>query len=243
MEQTERQLFVDRETRRIETRLRKAQLLFPLNPIPEPLFQTMLAFTDPRDDPQAALERLMQSRVFEATVCTFSFNQLFPVNTARKFVYPTPHDGVLEEVIDDLEGQLLSFQGRPLDDTLGERFELFRNLYIDEERLDRFRLGALEIYGDLTYRNIVRDPRVSLNMRWDEGTSLKSVQLNCIAEIVGKSTPFYRFIRVVRSLFSQHFVDLLGYEYTCAYKFWICESFNKHLSDRHGFRPSVRTSD
>jgi len=233
-----RVVFIDRELRRIELVAESGvRVFFPLNAIPDALFQRMLQMTDySRDNPKESLRKLFSSRILEAVVCTFRASRLFPVNAAAKIAVLTPYDEVIEDTIDDIEGRILSFQGRPFDETIEERFELFRDIYLDESKIDRVRLGALEIYGDMTYKNILREARCSLLFRWQDGGTARSVQLNCIAEIIPPGTPYFRYVRALRSLFSSHFVDLLGGDHVCTYRFWICESIQKDLADRHGFK-------
>ncbi|MCK5239321.1 MAG: pyridoxamine 5'-phosphate oxidase family protein, partial [Candidatus Thorarchaeota archaeon] len=96
------------------------------------------------------------------------------------------------------------------------------------------------IYGDNTYRNIQRDPRVSMTMHWrDSATGIsRSYQVNAIAEIFEPGTTFFRYMRVLRSLFSSRFVETRREGYVAAYKFWISESHDKSLESKTGFVPS-----
>ena len=123
---------------------------------------------------------------------------------------------------------------------------IYKELFVDESKVDRFRLGIIEMYGTETYTNILSDPRVCLGFSWrDEKTRLHhAIQLNCIAEIVEPDDPFYRYMRALRGLFSSRFVDLRRPEYVCAYKIWISEAKPKHLEDRHLFaEPTPDKSD
>jgi hypothetical protein len=114
-------------------------------------------------------------------------------------------------------------------------------MMLDDSKIDRFRLGAVEMYGDKTYHNILRDPRVTLNMFWTEDNNrlARSFQVNCIAEIVPPGTPFYRYMRLMRRLFSSTIVDIerRASDYICAYKFWVCEAKDKSLTGKPGFVP------
>ena len=132
----------------------------------------------------------------------------------------------------------LAFQGRPFEETIGERIELYQKMMIDDRRIDRFRFGSVEMYGDKTYQNILRDPRVTLNMYWvqDEAPQAQSYQINCIAEIVPPGDPFFKYMRLMRRLFSKTLIDLRGTsDYVCAYKFWVCETKDKSLAEKTGF--------
>jgi hypothetical protein len=97
------------------------------------------------------------------------------------------------------------------------------------------------MFGDQTYQNIIRDPRVSLNPSWrikEEGLAL-SYQVNCIAEVVKPGEPFFKYMRLMRRLFSSRLLDLRRTEdYICAYKFWVCEAKDKSLTEKAGFVPN-----
>lgn len=112
---------------------------------------------------------------------------------------------------------------------------------LDDKKIDRFRLGSVEMYGDKTYHNILRDPRVTLNMFWtqEKEPQAQSYQINCIAEVVPPGDPFFKYMRLMRRLFSKTLIDLRGKsDYVCAYKFWVCETKDKSLAEKTGFVPS-----
>ncbi|MCF2137717.1 MAG: hypothetical protein K9W43_10850 [Candidatus Thorarchaeota archaeon] len=235
MKDADATFFIDREQRRLEIETGEFKHSFPLKPIPDELFRVMLQATDFKEESLQAVDDLVNSRIFEAAVATRTFSAVYPINLAIKLTYPTLYDDYIEEIIDDLEGQLLSFQGVPIEKTIGDRLKLFRNLYLDETKIDPYRLGAFEIFGELTFKNLLRDSRASLLFRWFKGRRSKSVQLNCITQIAEERSPFYRFMRVVRSMFATRFLDLLEEKRTCAYEFWITDALTKDLSDRRGF--------
>ncbi|MCF2137836.1 MAG: hypothetical protein K9W43_11445 [Candidatus Thorarchaeota archaeon] len=229
-------IFIDRELRRIELTLESGRYVYPLNVIPDVVFQSHLRIPELVKDPETTLYKLYLTSVVSTIICSLNPILPFPINCAPKLVFLTLKDEIIEKKIDDIEGKLLSFQGRPFDDTIVERFEFFRDLHLDESSIDRNRLGAIEIYGDKTYLNLLREPRVSLVTKWSEpGDSPRSRQVNCITEIVPRGTLFYRYMLAIRILFSRCYLDLLGRKYACAYKFWICESLTKDLTDPEGF--------
>ncbi len=231
---------VDRDARNIEIVLNNAVISFPLNVVPDKLYQTMAAAADGDIDPMEKIEHIYQSHVMKPSVCTFdSTNFTFPINAATKIVRLTHKDDVIEDLLDEIEGEILSLQGRPFEETIEERFELYRELYVDDAKIDRVRLGAIEMYGDVTYSNLRRDPRVTLQFDWRSRIENEnhSYQLNCIAEILPIGSTFYRYMRVLRTLFSSRFfnLDLNRADYVAAYKFWICEWRDKSLISKTGF--------
>ncbi len=229
-------LFIDRELRRVELALGPAKYVYPLNSIPDNLLQNFLRLSDLPTDPEVVLSRFYSPSIPTADVCTVNPMSPFPTNCAPKIMFLTLKDDVLEREIDDIESKVLSLQGRSFKETVPERLELFRDLYLDESKIDPHRFGAVEIFGGKTYRNMLNDPRATLVFQWlDEKIVSRCVQLNCIAEIEPRGSVFYRFIRALRALFTRDYLDLLGRKYACAYKFWICESQVKDLTDPQGF--------
>lgn len=230
---------VDRESRRIVVTDETVTLGFPLNPIPKPLYSAMLNAVEVPGHRTMLFENIWESTVMKPTLVTFDRDKPFPINTATKIVRLTLKDDEIRERIDNLEGDLLTIHGKPFEDTIDDRIALYRSLYLDETAVDLFRFGIAEMYGDRTYQNIMRNPRVTLHFSWfTNGTpSWLSYEINCIAEIVEQGTPFYRFMRVMRQLFSRRFIELRDTEYPCAYRLWISDIREKTLGSQKGFVP------
>ena len=231
--------FIDRERRRIEANIGGLNVEFPLNAIPDGVYEEMASALDSARNGRERLDVLYRSTLMKPTVATSNPAGIFPVNTAKKVVRLTLTDEAIEEMIDKLEGTELSWQGRPFDETLDERIELYQKTLMDDSKIDRFRLGAIEIFGDQTYQNIMQDPRVSLNLWHQDKNGLDlSYQMNCIAEIAPPGDPFFKYMRLMRRLFSSKFLDLRrSPDYICAYKFWVCETKDKSLAEKTGFVP------
>ncbi|MHA2378878.1 MAG: hypothetical protein ACXADS_06360 [Candidatus Thorarchaeota archaeon] len=231
--------FIDKERRRIELVINDVTLSFPLNAIPDPLYLAMATAYDGDEDPECKLLRAYYDTVMQPTVCTADPTSIFHLGTAVKTTHLSLTDEEIENQIEDIEGELLSFQGRPYEETLEERIELYRRVYLDDSKIDRFRFGAAELYGDVTYGNIRRDPRIVLNFQHHDPRkdTYLGWQVNSIAQIVFPGDPFYRFMRAMRSLFVRRFIDLRASEYPCAYMFHVCEVKDKSLSSRLGFVP------
>ncbi|MEM2143315.1 MAG: hypothetical protein QXS20_03335 [Candidatus Thorarchaeota archaeon] len=232
-------LFVDRERRTIELKSAGFRTSFPIQTLPTNYVDSMLTMLDGPESPEDKIRTIYQTTLTKAAVCTWNPYNVFPINVAQKVVRLTLVDEAIDEVVDELEGELLSLQGRPFESTIDERIDLYRRIYLDNSRLDLTALGAIELFGDMTYNNILSEPRVVLSVLWrprGEG-GLMSYQLNCVAEVVEPGAPYYRFMRALRLLFSARFAS--GNEdYKCAYRFWVCEVIEKSLSraDR-GFIP------
>jgi len=230
--------FIDRELRRIEIDISGLNVSFPLNAVPDMIYEAIVNTLEGARDTNEKLQRLYEATLMKPTVSTLNSTGIFPVNSAKKIIRLTLTDEALEDRILELEGAELSFQGRPFEETIEERIELYQQIMLDDEKIDRFRFGAVEMYGDQTYLNILRDPRVSLNFFWTQKAApeAQSYQVNCVTEIVPAGDPFFRYMRLMRRLFSSRLIDLRGTEdYICAYKFWVCESKEKSLTERTGY--------
>ncbi|NWF97204.1 MAG: hypothetical protein HXY34_13790 [Candidatus Thorarchaeota archaeon] len=228
---------VDRDLRRIVVEHGDIVVSYPLNVVPDRLLQALAAAVDHGATPEEQLNGLYSSSLMKPTVCTCNQGRPFHVNTATKIVRPTLTDEIIEKKIEELEGTLLGWQGRRFEDTLAERIDVYRDLFCDERRIDRFRLSAVEMFGTGTHQNIQRDPRVTLHFMWSSDPDIASncYQLNCIAEIVPPGSPFYRYSRFMRSLFSSRFLHVDRADYICAYRLWVVEARDKSLAPRPGF--------
>jgi hypothetical protein len=232
--------FIDREIRRIDFSIGGLTVSFPLNPIPDLVYEAMANAVRRSADAPEILNELYVDTLMKPSVSTLNASNIFPINSAKKIVRLTLTDEAIRNTIDEIEGVELAFQGRPFQETQDERIELYQKIMLDDRKIDRFRLGAVEMYGDQTYQNILRDPRVTLNMFWTQKKwpQALSFQINCVAEVVPPGDPFYRYMRLMRRIFSSTLIDLRdSNDYVCAYKFWVCESKEKSLAEKAGFVP------
>ncbi len=232
--------FIDRELRRLELTMKGVVHTYPLNPLPDDLYEGLAAVVEGEGTPQERLQTIYRATVMKPTLCTFAYDNPFPVNAATKIARLTLTDDAIDNSIEDIEGRLLAMQGMPFQETVNDRIDLYREIFLDDSKIDRFRLGVMEIFGNNTYRNIQRDPRVSMTTYWTDNVSgeSRSYQVNAIAEIVEPGTPFFRYMQVLRSLFSSHFVETGREGYVAAYKLWISELHDKSLVSKTGFVPS-----
>ncbi|TFF84686.1 hypothetical protein EU524_00550 [Candidatus Thorarchaeota archaeon] len=233
--------FIDREARKIELEIGGFSVMFPLNPIPDVMYESMANAVDIDSSDEDPLRELYESGLTKPTISALNpLGSIFPINSAKKVIRLTLTDETIEKTIHELEGAELALQGRPFQETIEERIGLYQKTLVDDTKIDRFRLGAVEMFGDNTYRAIQRDPRVTVNVCWhtDQARTALSFQLNCVAEIVPPGDPFFRYMRVMRRLFSSRLLDLRNTtDYICAYKLWICETTDKSLTEKAGFVP------
>lgn len=229
--------FIDRDRRIIILTIGEVKLSYPLNPAPEILLDDLLDIKE-SDNESVYTQRLIEGNMLhKPIVSTINSSHPFTVNSAPKIVRVTLKDKVIQKRLQEIEGEFLSFQGKSYSDTLEERIELYQELYMDTKNIDRVRLGAVEMFGETTYSNILRDPRVTLCFSWyrPRTRDFLSFHINCIAEVIPPGNTFYKYMRIMRSLFSERFLDLGRPEYTCAYKLWVSETKEKTLTDKTGF--------
>lgn len=232
--------FIDRKLRRIDFDIGGLTVSFPLNAIPDQVYEAMASIVHRSYLGNQNLNEILISPLMKPTVSTLTSSHIFPINSAKKILRLTLTDEAITDSIYELEGAYLALQGKPFRDTIDERIELYQNVFLDDKKIDRFRFGAVEMFGDQTYQNIRKDPRVSLCLFWTQETHPEalSYQINCVAEIVPPGNPFFRFMRIMRQLFSSRHLNLRETnEYICAYKFWVCESRDKSLEEKTGFVP------
>ena len=231
---------IDRELRRIEVKMNDVAMSYPLNAIPDRVYDSLASAMDrPELSEEYQYQRHFSGALMKPIICTHYPESPFSINTANKVVFLTLSDEIIKERIDELEGKLLAFQGKPFKDTKDERVVLYRELFSNDSDIDRMRFGSVEMYGDVTYKNILRDPRVSLHCSWYTTVQPHEIayQINCIAEVVSHDDIFYRFMRFLRQILTYRFVELRDPEYICAYKFWVSEVREKSLSVKPGFVP------
>ncbi len=228
--------FIDRDSRRIEINDSNLSMLYPLNPIPSELYNALLNLIEGTNE-ERLIDYMREEITHQPVFITYDFSMPFPVNSANKRVWLTLTDDEIMARIDDLEGLVLEAKTPPHARDNEIRADLYRKLFIDESKIDLFRLGAIELYGSTTYHNILRNPRVTLHFRWFKRNEPRNVgmQINCLAEIVQPGDPFYRYIRLLVYLYGWKFLDLPGSVYPCAYKLWISEVKIKSLNHTRGF--------
>lgn len=228
--------FIDRERRMIDLIRDKVIMSYPLNAIPDDLYQALADLADAAPVKEDNLG-MLRARVDKASMSSLNLDNPFPINVSIKRIRLTLTDEAIEDRIDDLEGQFLAFQGRSFKDSIDERIELYRSLHLDDSKIDLLRLGAVEMYGSTSYANIQKDPRVSLSVSWPlpNETTQRGLQINCIAEIIPPGDPFYKYVRILSVLFGGRYLDTGKIEYPCAYKLWVSEVKDKSLADTEGF--------
>ena len=236
--QSSRIRLIDRASRRIKLEIGNILASFPLNPIPDMLYETLADLADWKDYFSSLSEKIAFGTVHKPFFCTWNQYEPFPSNVANKLVRLTLNDSTIAGRIDEIEGRILALQGKKWEESSDERAEIYKDLFRDDTIVDRFRLGALEMYGQTTYWNILKNPRVSISFTWRIPKEIPlniSIQLDCIAEITKHGDPFFRYMRTIHHLLSSIFPELGPEDYPCAYKLYVSDIRVKSLKDPEGF--------
>jgi hypothetical protein len=155
----------------------------------------------------------------------------FPVNSCYKGVGLIPEQEYLEDIIDKFE-QAIDMYKDDWDNTLKERLNLLVEFYSDADKIDKTRMGSIEIYGKRTYQNILTDPRVNLLFLDIQKGSL-SYMIEAVAEIYEPGTEYYRLERAFHDIFHKPSDDD---RFPAVYIFNVSRVYNKTPGARAGDR-------
>lgn len=176
----------------------------------------------------ASIERGEMPRSFAAHLPVLSTlgQGAFPVHSATKGAGLTPRDDLLPGLLREIDQCLAYCEERPWPETLGRRVACARLLYDHAERIDPRRLGLIEIFRGQTYRNLLRDPRVTL-LFTGPGPRYPSFQINGIAEVVEPDDARFRFVRAMRLLFERDRFHIQQPGFSVGYVVWVHEVIEK----------------
>ncbi|MFW9844950.1 MAG: hypothetical protein ACFFEV_10270, partial [Candidatus Thorarchaeota archaeon] len=104
--------FIDKDRRRIDINLGGLSVSFPLNPIPDVLYEAIANVVNKSSTAPETVNELYIGPLTKPSVATLNASNIFPINSARKITRLTLTDEALEESIDEFEGTELAFQGR-----------------------------------------------------------------------------------------------------------------------------------
>ncbi len=159
-------------------------------------------------------------------VATFNEELPFPVHTATKATGLLPGDEYLDEYIAAASTCLAVAEDKPWEESQASRITIAKRLYQSPEHIDRRRLGLVEIFQGQTYRNLKRNPLMTLQYT-GPGPEYHSYQLNGVVERIGPSDPRFDYLHLMRMLFEYNAFHIQQPEYPSGYVFWISEVFDK----------------
>ncbi len=166
------------------------------------------------------------------TLLTLSdINTDHPINAASKGVGLVPLDEELPSLTTQLQESLKTLQGSDQHSALNHRLNAAMLLYGNQEKINRFCLGGLEIFETKSFSNIIRDPRVSLFFVGNFPL-YQCYQINCIAEIIDVNQDFYKFVTSMRGLFEMENFHFQQPMYPYAIKYHTIQVFDKSLKVR-----------
>jgi len=164
-------------------------------------------------------------------VATFNAELPFPIHTATKGTGLLPRDEFLEEYIAAAAQCLEDAKDQPWEQSQASRIAVAQRLYENPEHIDRRTLGLVEIFQGQTFRNLERNPVMTVHYT-GPGPEYPSYQLNGVVEQICPGDTRFDFLYRMRMLFEYNAFHIQQPEYPSGYVFWICEIFDK--SPRHG---------
>lgn len=174
--------------------------------------------------------------------CLNGAAETFPIHSATKGVGLLPRRELIHEHVEEINDTLARCRDRDPKESLGDRIKAAQSLYERPERIDRRLLGAIEIFRGQTYRNLCRDPRVTL-LYTGSAPRYLSYQVNCAAETVAADDLRFQFILGMRFLFEVERFHIQQPEYPLGYVFRVQEVFEKTpRMGRAGKRVEVRAA-
>jgi hypothetical protein len=168
-------------------------------------------------------------------VATFNEELTFPVHTATKATGLLPGDEHINEYIAAASACLDGARDRPWEESLASRVTMAKRLYENPEHIDRRKLGLVEIFQGQTYRNLQRNPLMTIQYT-GAGPEYLSYQLNGVVERIGPGDPRFDFLHLMRMLFEYNAFHVQQPAYPSGYVFWISEIFDKSPRGHAGCR-------
>jgi len=156
----------------------------------------------------------------------------FPMNLACKGVGLVAEEQKLEYLIEEINKILEEVKGLPFKETLGRRIDAALLLYRERSNIDAGALGGIEIFETTSFKNIIKNPQVSL-FYIGSLPGYRSFQINCIAEIQQSESIFYKFMKSMRELFEEASFHFQQPKYPFAIKYHVIEVLDKTLKLRH----------
>ena len=156
----------------------------------------------------------------------------FSINAASKGVGLVPDEKVLGKINMKVQNIIKHIDKGDFFESVQKRIDGAMLLYGDQKKINPFCLGGLEIFETKSYENLLKNPFVSL-FYVGVSPTYKSYQINCIAEIIQKNHPFYKFIINMRSLFEEASFHYQQPKYPFAVKYHIVEVLDKSLKIRN----------
>jgi hypothetical protein len=155
----------------------------------------------------------------------------FPVNLTVKGIGLIPEQKLLADYSDIFEGVIAEARTIPWRESLSMRVEAVTRLYGQIDNFDPTVLGGLEIFEGRAFENMKENPRASLlyvGMTYSpEGMQYISFQVNGNVEILGKDSPYYRFLLASRKLFEFDKFHLFQPDYPYGYLMRVSEVRDK----------------
>ncbi len=146
------------------------------------------------------------------------------INTANKGVGLLPKKKYLDYYIKLFESTIS--KAKDWKKSFSMRLDAIREFYEHKDRIDRTKLGTLEIFEGRTLRNIRENPRVALHFTGSRPRYI-SFQVNAVAEVVNDENEYFQFLVLARKLFEHDSFHLFQPGYSFGYVFHVEECLDK----------------
>lgn len=140
------------------------------------------------------------------------------INTANKGVGLLPKQKYLDYYIELFESTIS--RAKDWKSSFSSRLAAIREFYENRDRIDRTKLGTLEIFEGRTLRNIIENPRVVLHFTGSRPRYV-SFQVNAMAEVVKDENSYFQFLVLARKLFEHDSFHLFQPGYSFGYVFHV----------------------
>jgi len=175
---------------------------------------------------------------------TWNSDSPFPVNMTVKGIGLIPKAEYLDDYSDIFEGVIAESRTKPWQESFNGRIDAMNRLYGDMQNFDPTMLGGLEIFEGKAFENLRGNPYASLlyvGMAYNppspplekggkggfETVQYTSFQVNGKVEILGKDSPYYRFLLAARKLFEFDRFHLYQPDYPFGYLIRVLEVKDK----------------
>ena len=208
---------------------------YPVREMPDELFSWQLDSRRAMFQSIANGKRPTDFHAHLPVVATFNEELPFPVHTATKATGLLPGDEHIDEYIAAASTCLDDARDKPWEESQASRIAVAKLLYETPEHIDRRKFGLVEIFQGQTYRNLKRNPLMTIQYT-GAGPEYRSYQLNGVIERIGPGDPRFEFLHLMRMLFEYNSFHVQQPAYPSGYLFWISEIFDKSPRGQAGHR-------
>ncbi|MEJ2249858.1 MAG: hypothetical protein P8Y97_09380 [Candidatus Lokiarchaeota archaeon] len=141
------------------------------------------------------------------------------INLATKGLGLLPKESKIQKFFNLFTETRNSCKSKPWEETIIKRIETVIEFYENIDNFDPYFLGGLEIFEGTTFKNLTKNPLVSL-LYTGSAPQFLSYQFNGIIEILQADNPYYQFLLAARELFAFDSFHIIQGKYPFGYLFY-----------------------